>query len=287
MAKDLMAGIIKLTKMSLKEVVQDGQRVLTTAQLAESYGTVSERISKNFSENKSRYTKGKHFIVLQGLELQEFKNNFLKSELVGKNANTLYLWTEKGAWLHAKSLNTDQAWDAYEMLVDEYYKVKENALDLSQLSPELQMFNQIFKVTAEFQIEQKEQAKRLSEMEKEQQVIKGQQENIKDILSLNPTEWRKKVNNIINKIAKDRGGHNQNYQEIRNESYQILEDRARCNLSTRLTNKRKNMTFNGISKSKIESVNKLEVISEDTRLTEIYLAIVKELAIKHDMEVLV
>ncbi|MGE7841394.1 ORF6C domain-containing protein [Lysinibacillus sp. NPDC093712] len=44
----------------------------------------------------------------------------------------LYLWTEKGAWLHAKSLNTDEAWDAYEILVDEYYTVKENVVPLSK-----------------------------------------------------------------------------------------------------------------------------------------------------------
>ena len=38
------------------------------------------------------------------------------------NANKLYLWTEKGALLHAKSLGTDEAWDAYELLDYEYYK---------------------------------------------------------------------------------------------------------------------------------------------------------------------
>ena len=34
--------------------------------------------------------------------------------------------TEKGAWLHAKSLNTDQAWEAYESLVDDYYRLTKN-----------------------------------------------------------------------------------------------------------------------------------------------------------------
>ncbi len=109
----------------LRIIEQNGQRVLTTAQLAQSYGTNSDRISKNFSENKDRYTEGKHYILLQGDELKRFKDDFRNSELVKKNASSLYLWTEKGAWLHAKSLNTDEAWDAYEMLVDEYYKVIE------------------------------------------------------------------------------------------------------------------------------------------------------------------
>lgn len=109
----------------LQVIVHRQARVLTTGQLAESYGTNSDRISKNFSENKGRYKEGKHFILLQGEDLKEFKDDFRNSELVKKNASALYLWTEKGAWLHAKSLNTDAAWDAYEMLVDEYYSIKE------------------------------------------------------------------------------------------------------------------------------------------------------------------
>lgn len=42
-----------------------------------------------------------------------------------KKAKFLYLWTERGALLLAKSINTDVAWDAYEKLVDFYFEVKE------------------------------------------------------------------------------------------------------------------------------------------------------------------
>ncbi|MDY7222104.1 ORF6C domain-containing protein [Halalkalibacterium halodurans] len=102
----------------------NGQRVLTTAQLAESYGTDGRIVSNNFNRNKERYTEGKHFIALRGDEKRVFLNRHQFDDS-SKNAAVLYLWTEKGAWLHAKSLNTDEAWDAYEMLVDEYYNVRE------------------------------------------------------------------------------------------------------------------------------------------------------------------
>lgn len=105
-------------------IEQAGQRVLTTAQLAESYGTESKVISNNFTRNKGRYQEGKHFIQLNGSELKSFKAIHQIDEHL-KFASTLYLWTEKGAWLHAKSLNTDKAWDAYELLVDEYYRLAE------------------------------------------------------------------------------------------------------------------------------------------------------------------
>lgn len=111
--------------MDLTIIELRGKRVLTTAQLAEKYETDKDRISANFKENENRFKEGKHFILLRGEDLKFFKNEPRNSGLVGKNASALYLWTEKGAWLHAKSLNTDKAWEAYELLVDEYYRVIE------------------------------------------------------------------------------------------------------------------------------------------------------------------
>lgn len=108
----------------LQVIVHRQARVLTTGQLAESYGTDNKRISNNFNENKNRYTEGKHYFALTGEEKRDFVNRHEIRD-GSKNASTLYLWTEKGAWLHAKSLNTDAAWDAYELLVDEYYKIVE------------------------------------------------------------------------------------------------------------------------------------------------------------------
>lgn len=108
----------------LTPVDYQGQRILTTSQLAESYGTESVKIQQNFNNNKDRYGAGKHFFLLEGSELKDFKGN-LENFDVAQNVNKLYLWTEKGAWLHAKSLNTDSAWEAYEMLVDDYYAIKQ------------------------------------------------------------------------------------------------------------------------------------------------------------------
>ncbi|USG65211.1 ORF6C domain-containing protein [Brevibacillus ruminantium] len=121
--------------MSQLQVIQHNQqRVLTTAQLAEAYGADVKTISKNFERNKERYREGKHFFRLDGDELRAFKASRQIDENL-KFAPVIYLWTEKGAWMHAKSLNTDKAWEAYETLVDDYYRVKEEQL---KLSPEVQ-----------------------------------------------------------------------------------------------------------------------------------------------------
>ena len=47
-----------------------------------------------------------------------------------KNAKTIYLWTERGAFLHAKSLNTDKAWEVYDSLVEHYFKSTEQKVAL-------------------------------------------------------------------------------------------------------------------------------------------------------------
>lgn len=98
-------------------------RVLTTQQIAEVYGVDKKIISYNFNHNKERYTEGKHYIKLEGDEKTSFVNR-LENHDGSKNAKTLYLWTEKGAFLHAKSLNTDKAWEVYDRLVDTYFEKK-------------------------------------------------------------------------------------------------------------------------------------------------------------------
>ena len=102
-----------------------GIRVLTTKQLAEEYGTTSNTIKVNFTRNRNRFIDGKHYISLTGDDLKEFKKQVTNCNLVDGRTSHLYLWTEKGALLHAKSLNTDKAWEVYDYLVDYYFRAEE------------------------------------------------------------------------------------------------------------------------------------------------------------------
>jgi hypothetical protein len=115
----------------IQPIVRNGQRVLTTIQLANAFGTDSKVVNRNYQRNSDRYIQGKHFFALSGEELRDFKGSRQIDDSL-KFTSILYLWTEKGCWLQAKSLNTDQAWDAYEKLVDEYYTIKENITPLSK-----------------------------------------------------------------------------------------------------------------------------------------------------------
>lgn len=108
----------------IQKIEYNGTLVLTTQQIAEAYETSTDTVTKNFNRNKDRYAEGKHYIALDGEE----KNSFVDRGQFDrglKNAKTLYLWTKKGAFLHAKSLNTDTAWEVYDRLVDDYFDKNE------------------------------------------------------------------------------------------------------------------------------------------------------------------
>ena len=111
-------------KLDILEVT--GIRVLTTKQIAEAYGVTKDQIIYNFNYNKDRYILGKHYIEVTGDELRRLKTT-CENQMSLKYAKSLYLWTEKGALLHAKSLNTDKAWEGYDYLVDYYFRVKEKS----------------------------------------------------------------------------------------------------------------------------------------------------------------
>ena len=118
--------------MQLPEAIEiEGVKVLTTKQIAEAYGVKPDIIGYNFRYNKERYVEGKHYIMLEGQVLREFKATNVEIQRSLPKISKLYLWTEKGALLHAKSLNTDKAWQVYDYLVDFYFRAKENKLDVS------------------------------------------------------------------------------------------------------------------------------------------------------------
>ena len=139
-------------------------------------------------------------------------------------------------------------------------------LDTSNLSPELQFMNSV--------------VQSLAKQEQETKRIENKVDSITEIVALNSTDWRKDSRTLISKMAKAQGGY-EAYREVQADIYQELDRRAGSSLKTRVTNKRRRMADEGVSKSKRDKLNKLDVIAEDKRLLEIYLAIVKEFAVKY------
>lgn len=266
----------------LQKVEYNGIIVLTTQQIAEAYGTDAKVLSKNFERNKDRFIERKHYIKLSGDELKEFKANRQNDENL-KFAPVLYLWTQKGTFLHAKSLNTDKAWEVYDILVDNYFEKKKEEINVNQLSPELQMFNQIFQQVAKTELEQKKLAERADQQEKNMKTIidtfKGTDSDV------GTEKW---VNRCISKIAESDDfsySFGNKYAAARNESYRRLSDRAGCRLDQQLRNAISRAEERGCTKAQTNQINKLSVIMQNKRLKDIYVSVIKEMMIAYRVEI--
>lgn len=149
--------------------------------------------------------------------------------------------------------------------------------NFTSLSPELQMFKAIFDSVAKTELKQKEQDKAI-------EAVNQKVDGIRDVVVLSPNSWREECRKLLAKVAQARGGGGA-YQEVNAEVFQLVDERARVSLETRLTNKRRRMADEGVCKSKRDKLNKVDVIADDTKLIEIYIAIVKEMAVKYGVSV--
>lgn len=145
--------------------------------------------------------------------------------------------------------------------------VKQQQLDMSNLSPELQLMANLVNSMAKQELAQKQLANKV--------------DNISEIVALNTDDWRKDAQNLINKVVRVMGGTSEAHREVRNNIFDEVDRRGAVLLSTRLTNKRRRMADEGVAKSKRDKLTKVDVIADDKKLIEIYVAIVKEFAIKY------
>lgn len=159
--------------------------------------------------------------------------------------------------------------DAFDAMEQEI----KSKIDTAGLSTELQMFGLLGQALAKQELATKQ-------LQEQNKAIENKVDGISDLLTMDTKDWRKEVNSIIRKIAIKQGGFDK-FKEIGNESYVLLEDKARCSLTIRLENRKKNMIAQGIGKSTIKRLNKLDIIAEDHRLKEIYVSVVKNMAIKY------
>lgn len=252
---------------NLQVIERNNERVLTTQQLADVYETDSRNISNNFNNNKDRFIEGKHYFLLQGDDLKNFKGIHTEYENL-KFTSKMYLWTERGANRHCKILDTDKAWEQFDNLEETYFKVKQQKITC------------IEDVLIESLKEMKDLRQQVNQTNNIALEAKTEVKTIKEVVSLNATDWRKDTQQLIARIAKKRGGF-EHINMLRRESYELLDNRFGVDLHRRLINKRRKMAEEGVSESKREKVNNLDVIQDDKKLIEGYVAIVKDMALKY------
>lgn len=146
----------------------------------------------------------------------------------------------------------------------------EAAPDMNALSPTL-------RVLINLELKQKEQDRAI-------EAVNRKVDGIRDVVALNPIQWREESQAIIANIARQMGGI-EHIRDIHGEIYELVDARAGCNLNRRLDNLKARMAMEGCTKSKVKALNKLDVIAQEKKLVEIYIAIVKEMAVKYGVTV--
>lgn len=148
-------------------------------------------------------------------------------------------------------------------------KLIELDTNIENLSPELRFLIKL-------EVGQKQQQQALQD-------TNDRLDHIGDIIALDTRSWREDARRLIVRIAQKQGG-NEYLRDVQAEIYKLVDQRGGVSVETRLTNKRRRMADEGVCKSKRDRLNKVDVIADDKKLIEIYVAIVKEMAIKYGVD---
>ncbi len=248
------------------------QKVVSAKTVAEIHGMEVKHVNELINNNIKRFKEG--IDIIDVINDDNFKVVVNDLGLKGSNrTKNIYLLSERGYAKLIKIMDSDLAWEIHDQLMDEYFSMREE-----KSKPVSQLDAIIAGLQATKELQEKMVVVEQVQVQQQQAI-----ENIRNVVAINTTDWRKDTTNIINRIAMSRDGGADNIHIIRKESYDLLEKRANCKLSVRRKNLQRVMLENGVSKSKVDKITYLDVIERDNRLKEIYIAIVKEMAIKYNV----
>lgn len=224
-------------------------------------------------QNYSRWVKTN---ILDNAFATENEDYFYSSSMKNEQGRGNFADDYKLTAHFAKKLsvkgNSEKAEQAREYFTTVEEKVKQKAIDISQLSPELKMFNTIFQSVAQQQIEQKRQAEQINKVE---QTV----DNMKEIFTQPIGDWKAEINSRVREISIK---SNIDYQALYNQLYGELETTAHCSLKRLQDNKKKRMEKAGNTKTAIkQETTKIAIIYEKPQLKAIFENIVKKYAMSY------
>ncbi|RDU24763.1 Rha family transcriptional regulator [Anaerosacchariphilus polymeriproducens] len=246
------------------------EQTITSLEVAEMMETRHQKILEKLDGSKDGKTKGIITILTEhDFVLSEYFQESTYKDISGKT-NKCYKVTKLGCDFLANKFTGEKGILFTAKYVKRFHEMEE-IITQPTCMEDILIFNlQEMKAVKE----------KMNEQDQKLKCIGTKVDGIKDIVALNPTDWRKETTDLINRMAHNLGGY-EHIRAIREESYKLLEQRYGVALSIRLTNKKRRMAEEGICKSKRDKLSNLDVIAEDKKLVEGYTAIIKEMAIKY------
>lgn len=258
-----MNEIIKISGRELAVKEWQGMRVVTLKDIDLVHERPEGTARKRFNDNRGRFVEGEDFFEIK--QPSEIRTLGI-TRPQGGTPSSLTLITEFGYLMLVKSFTDDLAWKVQRDLVNTYFRARAAAADFSHLSPQLQTLISL----------ETEQRRQVALLEAVEQKVDG----VRDLVALSPNGWREECSKMIARIARAMGG-TEHIRDANAEAYALVNARARVDLDRRLTNKRQRMAEEGVSKTKRERLNKKDVIADNPKLIEIYIKVVREMAIKY------
>lgn len=108
-------------------------------------------------------------------------------------------------------------------------------------------------------------------------------DKIRTTFSASRLNWRAETERIVTAIGEKIYHHPWATGEVWREAYKLLEKRGHCKLNVRLCNLRNKMFWDRRPDEEIEKTTELDVIGADKRLKEIFIDIIREMAIKYNV----
>lgn len=250
----------------LQVVEQNNEFYIDSREVAEMVNKEHKHLIRDIENYKS--------VILQSPNLDP-ANYFEESTYIGGNNQTYkhYLLTKKGCDMVANKMTGSKGVLFTAMYVDAFHKMDEHIKQQAQISTPT---SQLEAIKMFVQIQEEQQAFN--------QRIENEVTGIRNIVGIETKNWRNDTNKILSAIAQHLGGGDM-HKKIKAEAYTALEEKGRCNLKVRMQNRKGKMLANGATKTQINKLSKLDVINDDPRLIEIYISVIKSMAIKYGVDV--
>ncbi|MDU7086159.1 MAG: ORF6C domain-containing protein [Clostridium sp.] len=155
----------------------ENKKAMLVKELASIHGRELKAINQSINMNKERFKDGIDIIDLKGTG---FAVNLIDSGIYSQNSlnasNNVYLLSERGYAKLLKILEDDVAWEQYEKLVDGYFNMRGQAINMPKLSKELQAILMLDEKTVEMD-------NRLTNLEERMTIETGAQKTLCDLVN--------------------------------------------------------------------------------------------------------
>jgi hypothetical protein len=127
-----MSKIIKFSQVEEKILVIRGEKVILDSDIAELYGVETKRVNEAVANNPDKFPQG-YIIELASDEWKNLKSKFSTSNWGGKN-KLPKAFTEKGLYMLATILKSEQATQTTIAIVETFTKIRELARTVVEIS---------------------------------------------------------------------------------------------------------------------------------------------------------